>query len=73
MGVLSLAGIIAAAAVRPYWSGWLGGAGANLLYGPLDAAGAWRDLFFSLAEFELCDARDSGSPGVPHAVRGGPG
>ena len=41
---LSLIGAGAVWIVRPWWSGWLAGLGPDPLFGPLDTAGAARDL-----------------------------
>lgn len=43
LGLLCLAGALA---VAPWWNGWLAGAQPDSVSGPLDAAGAWRDLAF---------------------------
>ncbi|MBN2475778.1 MAG: hypothetical protein JXB62_14295 [Pirellulales bacterium] len=44
LGGVSLAGAIAALAIRPFWHGWLAGAAPNVLFGPLDTAGAANDV-----------------------------
>ena len=40
----SLLGAAVALAVRPFWHGWLAGVGPDVLFGPLDTAGANSDL-----------------------------
>ncbi len=50
LGWLSGVGLLGAVAARPFWSGWMAAAPADPLFGPLDAAGAWRDLASGLAQ-----------------------
>ncbi len=50
LGVASFVGLLGAFAVRPLWSGWMGAVPADSLFGPLDAAGAWRDLASGFAQ-----------------------
>lgn len=44
-GGASLLAILVLLATRQWWSPWLRNAAADELYGPLDAAAAWRDAF----------------------------
>ncbi|MCX7426633.1 MAG: hypothetical protein NTW96_13540, partial [Planctomycetia bacterium] len=41
---LSVLGVIVSLAIRPWWHGWLAGAAPDVLFGPLDTAGAANDL-----------------------------
>ena len=41
---LSLVGAGVAAAIRPFWRGWMAGVGPDMLFGPLDVSGAWDNL-----------------------------
>jgi len=44
LSAASLAAAAVALAVRPFWDGWLAGVEPNVMFGPLDTAGAHRDL-----------------------------
>lgn len=44
IAIVSASGLVVACAIRPWWSSWLAAASADSLFGPLDVAGAWRDL-----------------------------
>jgi len=44
LGGISLVGAAVALAVRPFWHGWLAGVAADMMFGPLDTAGAHNDL-----------------------------
>jgi len=50
LGAISLAGAVAVMAIRPFWAGWMAGVPADMLFGPLDAAGAHADLLGSLLQ-----------------------
>ena len=50
LGILSGIGVLMVWAIRPYWSGWLAGVGPDSLFGPLDTAGAWRDVLMALGQ-----------------------
>jgi len=49
-GGLSLIAAMAALGVRPFWDGWLAGVPPDMLFGPLDTAGAFRDLLFAFLQ-----------------------
>ncbi len=53
LGAISMAGLLGAIAVRPFWSDWTAAVPSNPLFGPLDAAGAWRDLAGAFAQTAL--------------------
>jgi hypothetical protein len=53
---ISLAAAIATLAVRPFWDGWFSGMAASVMFGPFDAAGAWRDLFTAVLQTALVAA-----------------
>lgn len=53
LGAISVTGLLGAIAVRPFWSGWMAAVPADPLFGPLDAAGAWRDLAGAFAQTAL--------------------
>lgn len=44
LGIASLFGAVVSLAIRPWWGGWFADAPSNVLFGPLDAAGAANDL-----------------------------
>jgi hypothetical protein len=50
LGGLSLCGAAAALLIRPLWPGWLAQAQPDKLFGPLDAAGACRDLLAAFVQ-----------------------
>lgn len=45
IAVISLLLAAGALALRPFWHNWLSAVEPDPLFGPLDAAGAWEDLF----------------------------
>ena len=53
LGGLSLGLAVAALAIRPWWAGWLAGVEPDTLFGPLDTAGAFRDLLGGLLQTAL--------------------
>jgi hypothetical protein len=77
VGLLSLAGVAAAVAVRPLWNTWMSVVPPDDLFGPLDRDGAWRDLFFSFVHAAvLCGCllavmrfKVAGTLRVPSAAR----
>jgi len=50
LGGLSLLGLIASLAVRPWFGGWLADVKPDMLFGPLDVAGAANDMSFAFAQ-----------------------
>lgn len=50
LGGVSLVLAAAVTAVRPFWAGWFAGVEPNVLFGPLDAAGAVNDLTAGLLQ-----------------------
>jgi len=53
LGMASLLGAVAALAIRPFWAGWLAGVEPDVLFGPLDTAGAANDLLASFVQTAL--------------------
>jgi len=53
LGGLSLVGLLAALAIRPWWGGWLAGVEPDGLFGPFDAAGSLADLTRAMAQTTL--------------------
>jgi len=53
IAVLSLLLAGAALLARPFWPGLLAGTRPDVLFGPLDAAGAWEDMFRGLVHAAL--------------------
>ena len=57
LGGMSAALAVAALVVRPWWDGWLAGVQPDLVFGPLDTAGALGDLLGGLLQTAvLCAA-----------------
>ncbi len=50
LAAVSLLAALAAVGVRPWWHEWMAGVRDNVLFGPLDAAGAWWDLFLAFVQ-----------------------
>jgi hypothetical protein len=53
VGILSLAGLLAWIALRPQWMRWVADAPADDLFGPLDKAGAARDVWLAFLHTAL--------------------
>ncbi len=50
---LSLCGVIASLAIRPFWHKWLAGVEPDMLFGPLDTSGAANDLLLAFGQTAL--------------------
>jgi hypothetical protein len=56
VGGVSLLGLIVFGVLQPWWSRWLGDARPDAVFGPLDVAGATRDVVLALAQTTLLAA-----------------
>ena len=50
LAVVSAAGVVGVLIVRPFWHGWLSSVEPDMMFGPLDTAGAATDLLWAFGQ-----------------------